>query len=79
MGEAKTFHYLNQSNCIDLNGFDDSKEYIETRRAMGIVGMSNDEQVRPISPATSLVHQQGRNSFFYIQFDISFRMQYSKL
>ncbi|KAI4986953.1 hypothetical protein ZWY2020_019583 [Hordeum vulgare] len=25
--EAKTFHYLNQSNCIDLNGFDDSKEY----------------------------------------------------
>jgi myosin heavy subunit len=26
---------------------DDAKEYAETRRAMGIVGMSTDEQVWP--------------------------------
>ena len=47
LGEAKSFHYLNQSNCIELNGMDNSKEYVETRRAMSIVGMSSDEQVRP--------------------------------
>ncbi len=45
LGEAKTFHYLNQSNCIELDGLDDSKEYTDTRRAMSIVGISSDEQV----------------------------------
>uniref|UniRef100_M8BWI6 Myosin-J heavy chain n=1 Tax=Aegilops tauschii TaxID=37682 RepID=M8BWI6_AEGTA len=56
VGEAKTFHYLNQSNCIDLNGFDDSKEYIETRRAMGIVGMSNDEQDAIFKVVAAILH-----------------------
>lgn len=39
------FHYLNQSNCYELDGVDDSKEYLATRRAMDIVGISSDEQV----------------------------------
>lgn len=39
------FHYLNQSNCYELDGVDDSKEYVATRRAMDIVGISSDEQV----------------------------------
>lgn len=47
LGEARSFHYLNQSNCIELNGMDDSAEYVETRRAMGIVGITSDKQVRP--------------------------------
>jgi hypothetical protein len=47
LGDPRSFHYLNQSNCIALDGLDDSKEYMETRRAMGIVGMSSDEQVKP--------------------------------
>lgn len=45
MGNPRTFHYLNQSNCYDLDGVDDSKEYMITRSAMDVVGISNDEQV----------------------------------
>ena len=45
LGNARTFHYLNQSNCYELEGVDDSKEYIATRKAMDIVGISSDEQV----------------------------------
>ena len=47
LGDAATFHYLNQSNCINLDGMDDSSEYVATRRAMDIVGISSDEQVSP--------------------------------
>ena len=45
LGHPKTFHYLNQSNCYELDGVDDSEEYIATRRAMEVVGMSSNEQV----------------------------------
>ena len=45
LGHPRTFHYLNQSNCYELDGVDDSKEYIETKRAMDIVGITFDEQV----------------------------------
>ncbi|KAL5070812.1 hypothetical protein RYX36_021699 [Vicia faba] len=38
-----TFHYLNQSNCYELDALDDSKEYLATRRAMEVVGISADE------------------------------------
>ncbi|XP_027362425.1 myosin-10-like [Abrus precatorius] len=44
LGNPRTFHYLNQSNCIELDGVDDSKEYHATRRAMEVVGISSDEQ-----------------------------------
>ncbi|KAG5008505.1 hypothetical protein JHK85_027047 [Glycine max] len=40
----RTFHYLNQSNCIELDGLDDSKEYLATKRAMEVVGINSDEQ-----------------------------------
>lgn len=45
LGNPRTFHYLNQTNCFELDGVDDSKEYIATRRAMEVVGISTDEQV----------------------------------
>ncbi|KAH7859230.1 hypothetical protein Vadar_033420 [Vaccinium darrowii] len=44
LGNPSMFHYLNQSNCYELDGVDDSKEYLATRRAMDIVGISSDEQ-----------------------------------
>ncbi|XP_057445257.1 myosin-6-like isoform X2 [Lotus japonicus] len=44
LGNPRTFHYLNQSNCYELDGVDDSKEYLDTRRAMDVVGISSDEQ-----------------------------------
>jgi myosin heavy subunit len=45
LGNPRTFHYLNQSNCYELDGVDDSKEYLATRKAMDVVGIGFDEQV----------------------------------
>lgn len=45
MGDPKSFHYLNQSKCYELDGVDDAHEYLATRRAMDIVGISEEEQV----------------------------------
>lgn len=45
MGNPRTFHYLNQSNCFELDAIDDSKEYLETKKAMDIIRISGDEQV----------------------------------
>jgi len=39
------YHYLNQSNCYKLDGVDDTEEYLATRRAMDIVGISAEDQV----------------------------------
>uniref|UniRef100_A0A0E0KLW7 Myosin motor domain-containing protein n=1 Tax=Oryza punctata TaxID=4537 RepID=A0A0E0KLW7_ORYPU len=56
LGEAKTFHYLNQSNCIELDGLDDSKEYTDTRRAMSVVGISSDEQDAIFRVVAAILH-----------------------
>lgn len=45
LGNPKTFHYLNQSNCYELVGVSDAHDYLATRRAMDIVGISQKEQV----------------------------------
>ncbi|KAG5229197.1 plant myosin MYS1 family protein [Salix suchowensis] len=45
LGSPKSFHYLNQSNCYELDGVNDSHEYLATRRAMDIVGISDQEQI----------------------------------
>lgn len=45
MANPKSFHYLNQSNCFELEGVDDAEEYIALRRAMDVVGISDQEQV----------------------------------
>ena len=45
LGNPKSFHYLNQSSCYELDGVDDAQEYLATRRAMEIIGISQEEQV----------------------------------
>ena len=45
LGNPKSFHYLNQSNCYELVGVSDAHDYLATRRAMDIVGISEKEQV----------------------------------
>lgn len=45
MGDPKSFHYLNQSNCYELVGVNAAQDYLSTKRAMDIVGISQDEQV----------------------------------
>eukprot|EP00257_Ricinus_communis_P026051 XP_025013465.1 myosin-6 [Ricinus communis] len=56
LGNPRTFHYLNQSNCYELDGIDDSKEYIATRRAMDIVGISSDEQDAIFRVVAAVLH-----------------------
>nr|CAB3492368.1 unnamed protein product [Digitaria exilis] len=56
LGDPRSFHYLNQSNCIALDAMDDSKEYMETRRAMGIVGISSDEQDAIFRVVAAILH-----------------------
>ena len=43
--DARSYHYLNQSSCIDLNGVDNAEEYERTRHAMDVVGIKVEDQV----------------------------------
>lgn len=45
LGDPKSYHYLNQSNCYQLDGISDEHNYLSTRRAMDVVGISVVEQV----------------------------------
>ncbi|KAL8152977.1 hypothetical protein V2J09_010737 [Rumex salicifolius] len=56
LGDPRTFHYLNQSNCIELDVIDDAKEYLETRRAMGIVGINSDHQDAIFRVVAAILH-----------------------
>ncbi|XWS31463.1 hypothetical protein CRYUN_Cryun23aG0078300 [Craigia yunnanensis] len=44
LGDPKSFHYLNQSSCYELVGVDDAHDYLATRKAMDIAGISENEQ-----------------------------------
>ncbi|KAG0503503.1 hypothetical protein HPP92_003575 [Vanilla planifolia] len=52
----ESFHYLNQSKCFELDGVDDSLEYLATRRAMDIVGISEDEQEAIFRVVAAILH-----------------------
>ncbi|CAN1131393.1 XI-2 [Linum perenne] len=56
LGNPRTFHYLNQSNCYELDGVDDAKEYMDTRRAMDVVGISTDEQEAIFRVVAAILH-----------------------
>ncbi|GKV13946.1 hypothetical protein SLEP1_g24902 [Rubroshorea leprosula] len=56
LGNPKTFHYLNQSNCYALDGVDDAQEYLATRRAMDIVGISEEEQEAIFRVVAAILH-----------------------
>lgn len=45
LDHPSNFHYLNQSKVYELDGVDNAEEYVKTRTAMDIVGISDDEQV----------------------------------
>ncbi|XVE84815.1 hypothetical protein DITRI_Ditri17bG0043100 [Diplodiscus trichospermus] len=56
LGNARTFHYLNQSNCYELDAVDDSKDYLATRRAMDVVGISQAEQDAIFRVVAAILH-----------------------
>jgi len=45
LGKPSHFHYLNQSKVYELDGVSSAEEYMKTRRAMDIVGISLGDQV----------------------------------
>ena len=45
LGDPSSFHYLNQSACIKVDGINDAEEYLATRKAMDTVGITDQEQV----------------------------------
>lgn len=49
LGDPRTFHYLNQSSCYEVANVDDAREYLETRNAMDVVGISQEEQVATLA------------------------------
>ncbi|GAB2277611.1 hypothetical protein Dimus_012319 [Dionaea muscipula] len=56
LGSPKTFHYLNQSNCYELVGVSDARDYLATRRAMDIVGISEKEQEAIFRVVAAILH-----------------------
>ncbi|XP_078440971.1 myosin-9-like [Wolffia australiana] len=56
LGRPSSFHYLNQSNCYDLVGVNDGHDYLTTRRAMDIVGISEEEQDSIFRVVAAILH-----------------------
>ncbi|XP_022991846.1 myosin-12 isoform X1 [Cucurbita maxima] len=56
LGDPRTFHYLNQTNCYEVANVDDSREYLETRNAMDVVGISEDEQDAIFRVVAAILH-----------------------
>ncbi|EEF44325.1 myosin XI, putative [Ricinus communis] len=56
LGNPRKFHYLNQSNCYELDGVDDSDEYLTTRKAMDVVGINADEQDGIFRVVAAILH-----------------------
>ncbi|KAG4959195.1 hypothetical protein JHK87_035828 [Glycine soja] len=56
LGSPSSFHYLNQSKCYALDGVDDAEEYLATRRAMDVVGISEEEQEAIFRVIAAILH-----------------------
>lgn len=57
LAPPETFHYLNQSQCFELPGKESNAvEYVKTRRAMDIVGLTPDEQDSIFRVVAAILH-----------------------
>ncbi|XP_013637603.1 PREDICTED: myosin-16 isoform X6 [Brassica oleracea var. oleracea] len=56
LGDPKSFRYLNQSSCYELDGVNDAEEYLATRRAMDVVGISETEQDAIFRIVAAILH-----------------------
>ncbi|KAJ0704584.1 putative myosin ATPase [Helianthus annuus] len=45
LGDPRKFHYLNRTNCYEVANIDDGRVYLETRNAINVIGINQDEQV----------------------------------
>ncbi|KAI4380777.1 hypothetical protein MLD38_006926 [Melastoma candidum] len=71
LDSPKSFHYLNQSNCYELDGVNDAREYLATRRAMDIVGISEDEQEAIFRVVAAILHLGNVNFAKGVEIDSS--------
>ncbi|KAI3741926.1 hypothetical protein L1987_59605 [Smallanthus sonchifolius] len=56
LGDPKTFHYLNQSNCYQLVGINEAQDYLATRRAMDVVGITDTDQEAIFRLVAAILH-----------------------
>ncbi|KAK9155072.1 hypothetical protein Sjap_002552 [Stephania japonica] len=56
LGDPRGFHYLNQTNCYEVTNVDDAREYLETRNAMDIVGIDQEEQDAIFRVVAAILH-----------------------
>ncbi|XP_031126297.1 myosin-12 isoform X2 [Ipomoea triloba] len=56
VGDPRTYHYLNQSSCYEVANVDDAREYLETRNAMDVVGIGQDEQDAIFRVVAAILH-----------------------
>ncbi|KAL3361022.1 hypothetical protein AABB24_014107 [Solanum stoloniferum] len=56
LGHPSDFHYLNQSKTYELDGVSNAEEYTKTRRAMDIVGISQEEQEAIFRTLAAILH-----------------------
>ncbi|KAL5698272.1 hypothetical protein ACHQM5_029334 [Ranunculus cassubicifolius] len=56
LGHPSQFHYLNQSKTYELEGVNSEQEYMNTRRAMDVVGISLDEQQSIFRTLAAILH-----------------------
>ncbi|KAL6216868.1 hypothetical protein ACLB2K_010086 [Fragaria x ananassa] len=56
LGHPSHFHYLNQSKTYELEGVSNAEEYIKTRTAMDIVGISQAEQEAIFRTLAAILH-----------------------
>ncbi|TKW16384.1 hypothetical protein SEVIR_5G297100v4 [Setaria viridis] len=56
LGDPSSFHYLNQSACIKVDGINDAEEYLATRNAMDTVGITEQEQEAIFRVVAAVLH-----------------------
>ncbi|XP_057427929.1 myosin-15 isoform X1 [Lotus japonicus] len=56
LGHPSHFHYLNQSKIYELDGVSNVEEYVRTRRAMNIVGISHEDQEAIFRTLAAILH-----------------------
>ncbi|RCV27045.1 hypothetical protein SETIT_5G294200v2 [Setaria italica] len=56
LGDPSSFHYLNQSACIKVDGINDAEEYLATRNAMYTVGITEQEQEAIFRVVAAVLH-----------------------
>ncbi|KAK9131389.1 hypothetical protein Sjap_011876 [Stephania japonica] len=56
LNHPSNFRYLNQSRAYELDGVSNAEEYVRTRRAMGIVGISLDDQESIFRTLAAILH-----------------------